>query len=809
MAMTRFVFAASLTLCVLTLTPDLDAQAPYEFSAVTETGRLAPVHSRIGTADSAAINATGQIAYEADGSVFLRSNSTNRIIAGIGDAAPGGGKFITAFSPALNVYGHLAFVAAAETPSGSGIFLFVAGKQHLVAAEGQNTSIGPIFGLNSPSLNANDELAFLAFNGVFTESNGVITKLAGSGDPSPEGDIFSSFSFPQINRSGQVVFTASLASGTTGIYLAANGAVTKIVNSNDASPFGGSFAFFFGPASINDAGQIAFSGSVNGPAVASGIYIYSAGQFTIKVPVFTPLGNGVQLDSADSPSINAAGEVAFSGQLQGAFDPGIFVTRGSAVIEVTAPGETAPDGGLFTAGFNPALSDTGDVVFGAREQAVDNAVFLFSNSHVTRIAGPGDLIREKARFTFPFTSGGVNKSGAVLFEDVTFPGGFGLFIGRDDVDEDNVQTVALTGERLPDGGSLFNFFENVVFNDADEVVFNTGGFADSSDLLLESRGTLATIARGSITNGDPAPDGGTFFNFGPASINNLGQVAFAGSTLGGAGQGLYLYTPRQIRVLLDDFSTTPPGIALGTFSSPSLNDKGDVAFFDQPFPQPNAILFLSADNLTLIAQDGNPAPGGGSFSLPFPDPSFGPSLNAQDQIVFSANLSTGGEAVFLYSQGSLLRVAGPGDPTPDGESFASASFATINAAGNIVFAGTTTTGDSGVYAYLNKRLVTVAHAGTQIAPRRKLTAAFLPAINASGKISFTGALEDGTAIVLIAAPDNVEAVAAPLDSLNSLTSAPATVSQEEARAKFERASHTGVFANPDAKARGNRWPRFR
>lgn len=799
----RFLASTCVSLSIFFLTPELRAQAPYQFSVITETSRRAPVQSLIGTANYPTVNGNGQIAYDADGGVFLRSGKTTRIVAAIGDAAPGGGRFISAASPSLNAKGHLAFVGAAETPSGSGIFLLAAAKYSLVAAEGQNTSIGPIFGLNSPSLNAGDELAFVAFNGVFTESKGTVTKLAAAGDASPEGDTFTSFSFPQINASGEVVFTASLASGNTGIYLFANGAITKIANSLDPSPFGGTFAFFFGPASINDSGQIAFSGIVNGPATSSGIYIFSAGQFRIKVPVFTPLGNGVQLDFADSPSINEAGDVAFSGQPQGSSDPGIYVTQGSNVIQVTASGQAAPDGGLFTAGFSPVLSDTGDLVFAAREQAVGNTIFLFSNSLLTRVAGPGDLVHEKASFTFPFTSGGINKGGSVLFEDVTFPGGFGLFVGKANDDGGDVQTVAFTGERLPDGGSLFNFFENVALNDANQVVFNTAGFADSSDLLLNSGGPLTQIARGAVTGGDPAPDGGFFFNFGPASINNLGQVVFAGSTIGGAGQGLYLYNLGQIRVLLDDFTLTPPGIGLGTFSSPSLNDRGEVAFFSQPFPLPNAILFLSATSLTVVAQDGDPAPGGGNLVLPFPDPSFGPALNVQDQIAFSASLSTGGQGVFLYSQGALLRIAGPGDITPDAGTFFSASSPAINAAGEIVFTGTTATGD-GVYAYFNGRLSTIANPGTQITPQRKLVAAFLPSINASGKISFTGAFENGTDAVFIATPAEIKAAAAALDPSNI---APSGVTTEQVRATSERTTRTGVFASSDGKKRPTHPPR--
>jgi hypothetical protein len=798
------LFAAYLVLCAFVFVSGLGAQVPYQFSTVTETGRRAPALSKIGLANSPTINASGQIAYEADGGVFLATGGKTKLVAAIGVAAPGGGQFISASSPSINAAGHLAFVGAGQAPGGSGIFLFTSGKSRLVAAEGQNTAAGPIFGLSSPSLNANEEVAFLTFNGVFTEANGLINKVALSGDPSPEGDIFSSFSFPQINSSGQLVFTASLVSGTTGIYLASNGGIQKIVNSNDSSPFGGSFAFFFDSASINDSGQIAFSGLVNGPGTSSGVYIYSGGQLTIKVPEYTSFGNGLQLVSTQSPSINANGDVAFTGQLLNAFEPGIFTTSGNNLIQVVSPGQTAPDGGVFTAGFNPVINNGGQVALDAREQTVNDTVFLFSNSQLKRVAGPGDPVDLPARFTFPFTSGGISDVGTVLFQDVTFPGGDGLFTGSSSKSVAGVNPVAVENEVLPDGGSLLMFFENVAINGKNQVVFDTAGFASSNDLILESGGKFTTIARGSVSNGDPAPDGGTFFNFGFASINNLGQVAFDGSTIGGAGQGLYLYSQGQVTVLADDFTPGPSGGNLGTFASPSLNDNGDVAFFDQPFPLPNAILFLSGGNLSVIAQDGGAAPGGGNFSLPFPDPTFGPSVNVQGQIVFSADLSTGGEAVYLYSQGALARVAGPGDPTPDGTFFTSASSATINAAGEIVFSGTTNTGDAGVYTYTNGSMVTVAHNGTPIGSGMTLVAAFLPSLNRLGQISFTGALANGSSVVLIASPSSSGSTASGVVSPSGLPAAsPMIVSPEQTRARIDRALHRGVFADASAKSAGN------
>jgi hypothetical protein len=177
------------------------------------------------------------------------------------------------------------------------------------------------------------------------------------------------------------------------------------------------------------------------------------------------------------------------------------------------------------------------------------------------------------------------------------------------------------------------------------------------------------------------------------------------------------------------------------------------------------------------------------------------------QIAFSANLSTGGEAVYLYSQGSLIRVAGPGDPAPDGSTFLNASFATINAAGEVAFQAETSAGDFGVFLYNNGTITAVAHVGTLISGHNTLVAAFLSSINSSRQISFTAALADNTSAVVIASPTTEQSATA----LTQTSVAPLTstwsVSPEQARAIFERITRTGVFANPDGKARTNSSPR--
>ena len=52
-------------------------------------------------------------------------------------------------------------------------------------------------------------------------------------------------------------------------------------------PDGGVFFFALGKPSINDAGDVAFSGLANGPSTDSGLYLYTGGHLSVIVPAFT------------------------------------------------------------------------------------------------------------------------------------------------------------------------------------------------------------------------------------------------------------------------------------------------------------------------------------------------------------------------------------------------------------------------------------------------------------------------------------------------------------------------------------------
>lgn len=124
--------------------------------------------------------------------------------------------------------------------------------------------------------------------------------------------------------------------------------------------------------------------------------------------------------------------------------------------------------------------------------------------------------------------------------------------------------------------------------------------------------------------------------------------------------------------------------------------------------------------------------------------------------------------MFLFSHGNLIRIAGPGDPSPDGSTFFFVDAPTINSSGQVAFSGETFKGFS-VFLYSNGTLVTVAKPGDRIPPRNSLTFADLPQVNDLGEVAFGAGLATGEVAVFIARPttdqdpEDVEILSGPAD----------------------------------------------
>jgi len=194
----------------------------------------------------------------------------------------------------------------------------------------------------------------------------------------------------------------------------------------------------------------------------------------------------------------------------------------------------------------------------------------------------------------------------------------------------------------------------------------------------------------------------------------------------------------------------PSRVAIGHPFSQSLNDQGQVAFF--AFQNGGSINLFAQGTFTRIARDGDPAPGGGLFSLNFAPNNSGPFINKHGDIVFSANLSTGGAGVFSFSNGNLTRIAGPGDTIPGKGTLTTRNSPSISKSGQIAFAGQTSSGDIAAYLFKNGQLIRVVGKGDEFLEIQSVN--FIPfvQINDKGQVAISGGSSNGEGAIVIATP---------------------------------------------------------
>src|SRR5262249_30290018 len=163
---------------------------------------------------------------------------------------------------------------------------------------------------------------------------------------------------------------------------------------------------------------------------------------------------------------------------------------------------------------------------------------------------------------------------------------------------------------------------------------------------VQSGGKLRKI----VSQGDPAPAGGTFAGFGPPSLNGSGLIAFAAVVEGRAvPRGIFTAQRGAVKMLVGAGEDPPEGGIFAKLSERvALNEAGSVAF--------NAILkngpisggiYVIEDRVRRIVGLGDAAPGGGSFSH------FGlwPSLTATGSVVFAASVDGGPAPVAVFFAG--------------------------------------------------------------------------------------------------------------------------------------------------------------
>jgi hypothetical protein len=793
-----------LAIATMSLSLGMAAQTSFRFGPVVQTGDQSPAPSQLSSVSEFSFNDSGQIAVAADGGLLFTSGGVTSIVAGFGDAAPGGGTFIFADSPSLNSQGTLVFRGEVTFPSVSGLFQFSQGQITSLIPEGTLDADGnPVF-VTSAAINSAGDVAFIdAFSqAIKIFSNGSIHRVVGPGDAAPGGGSFLFFlSNIGVNQSDQIVFNAFLSSGNSGIFLASGQTITKIISQGDVLPDGGLFAFATNP-SINDAGQVAFSGFSNG-SLDQGLFLFSGGVLTVPVPLGTQMADGSVIDAVNTTSINNAGQIAFTALTanNNTTGNGTFLFSGSTVAVIENFGQSAPGGGVFTSGVegNALINNSGQVLFEATQSLRGDALYLFSGNQLSRTIGQGDTIARQPRFQLPL-SDGIGGADRVLFSDSTFPGGTGAYLAtpkEDDEEDDNARLVANLGASAGADGVLTSLF-GFAMNNSGQVAMNGSSSDGGAVLLRSSQGTL-NVLNDSSSASALLPEA----SFPAPAINNLGEVAFNAFAPSTGTNGVFLNSAGQTRLLIDAATTLPGGGTLNFIQNLALNDQEQLAFLARPFSplSPSGVFLLANGTLTALANDGDAAPGGGAFSLPFvTDATLGPVINSGGTVAFATALSGipdqifNAHGIFVFRNGTLTRIVGPGDPSPDGGTFLSADSPSINASGQVVFMAQTTA-SFGAFLFDNGTTVKVARAG-DIVLGQSLVFVRSPKINNRGHITFTGDLPSNGSAVFVAMPvARSTTTEAPAAAGRLTVPSPLTIQIMKAREE-EMLSHRRGHRNP-------------
>jgi hypothetical protein len=243
-----------------------------------------------------------------------------------------------------------------------------------------------------------------------------------------------------------------------------------------------------------------------------------------------------------------------------------------------------------------------------------------------------------------------------------------------------------------------------------------------------------------------------FCNLGLASpaINDTEDTAFFASGFIGAEMhtGIFRADAGGVTVIAGD-DPDGPFIDFGALgeAAPSLNGAGTVAFFADLTAGGNGLFLGDGTTMRPVVTTGNL----------FSDLGSAPALNSQEAVAFRAELTlTGGQTGLFLAQGGWVT-----DIALSGDSFAGfGSSPSLNEAGAVAFDATLTTGARGVFLWDGTATTPVALSGerwTDFDPA--------PSLNNQGDVAFLAQRPDGGSALVAVVAGQATPVIATGDSL--------------------------------------------
>ena len=307
------------------------------------------------------------------------------------------------------------------------------------------------------------------------------TVVAREGDAAPGGSTFERFEDSSINDAGDLGVSASLAAGQGVFVQPSGGAVLAAARTGDPSPGGGTFQSFSQVSDVNDSGDIAFIATVTGGP--GGVFVYDRSAATV-LPVALVGGStgGGRTFCSFINVANGGSRVAFQAVTETTCgvsndaQTAIFQRDGATfTVVATQGGPSAIAGATVAKLFDISSNTSDDVGYRAKitGSAAGTAVFLFTpGGGTTTLVKTGDAAPRSGGSikTIPHL-GGITNTDTVAFRGKISGGGarHGVFLfdGGDDA-------AVLTSDAVPtDLWGTAASYRNI---DEDTGVSSSGGW---------------------------------------------------------------------------------------------------------------------------------------------------------------------------------------------------------------------------------------------------------------------------------------------------------------------------------------------
>jgi hypothetical protein len=335
-------------------------------------------------------------------------------------------------------------------------------------------------------------------------------------------------------------------------------------------------------APVNAHGEVAFFATVlhapgrEGMFLSDGRHITRMAAFGDPVPGGGTLGD---LDAHPVPAVNAAGHIAFAGQIAGGrTTEGMFLAAEDGLHIMALAGDDAPGvpRGVLVGFDTPALNDNDELAFVAsvrRDRDLLDVLYFWNGRRLQRLISEGDLLLRiggtMEKIGVPaLTNGGVVAFPASIFKG---PALAGIFVAgaRD------LRLVVAAGEKLRDGAMIVRFSDHVAIGGDDDIVFSAylGSASGAREAVLRrTPDGLSDVA----VEGQAAPGGGRYVGFGPWPTVALdGGIAFVAALDGGpAPLAVFAGPAGDIRRVAGMGDTVPQDGRIGRFARNAIADAG-------------------------------------------------------------------------------------------------------------------------------------------------------------------------------------------------------------------------------------------